>query len=73
MSHTMDPMPTDLDQQELAQQLLARAREQGIDLVRTDGPVNRRTNNVRDTASEAEMDERLEYEKPDVSGRGSGG
>ena len=33
MSDTMDPMATDVDQQELAQQLLAQAREQGIDLV----------------------------------------
>jgi putative transposase len=33
MSETLDPMATDVDQQELAQQLLAQAREQGIDLV----------------------------------------
>jgi putative transposase len=30
-------MVTDVDQQELAQQLLAQAREQGIDLVDPDG------------------------------------
>jgi hypothetical protein len=30
MSGTMDSMATDVDQQELAQQLLAQAREQGI-------------------------------------------
>jgi len=30
MSDTMDPMATDVDQQELAQQFLAQAREQGI-------------------------------------------
>ncbi|MDJ0354313.1 hypothetical protein [Pseudarthrobacter sp. PH31-O2] len=29
MSETLDPMATDVDQQELAQQLLAQAREQG--------------------------------------------
>lgn len=37
MSGTMDPMATDVDQQELAQQLLAQAREQGIDLADPDG------------------------------------
>ena len=33
MSHTMDPTATDVNQQELAQQLLVPAREQGADLV----------------------------------------
>lgn len=60
------------DQQELAQQLLAQAREQGIDLVGPDGLLNRLTKNVLETALEAEMDEHLGYEKHDVSGRGSG-
>jgi transposase-like protein len=68
----MDPMATEVDQQELAQQLLAQAREQGIDLVGPDGLLNRLTKNVLETALEAEMDEHLGYEKHDVSGRGSG-
>lgn len=72
MSDTMDPMATDVDQQELVQQLLAQAREQGIDLVGPDGLLNRLTKNVLETALEAEMDEHLGYEKHDVSGRGSG-
>jgi putative transposase len=72
MSDTMDPMATDVDQQELAQQLLAQAREQGIDLVGPDGLLNRLTKNVLETALEAEMDEHLGYEKHEVSGRGSG-
>ena len=54
------------------QQLLAQAREQGIDLVGPDGLLNRLTTNVLDAASEAEMDEHLGYEKHDASGRGSG-
>jgi hypothetical protein len=33
----MDPMAKEVDQQELAQQLLAQVREQGIDLVGPDG------------------------------------
>jgi hypothetical protein len=39
----MDPMATDVDQQELAQQLLAQAWEQGIDRVGPDGLLNRFT------------------------------
>jgi hypothetical protein len=54
MSDTMDPMATDVDQQELAQQLLAQAREQGIDLVGPDGLLNRLTKNVLETALEGE-------------------
>ena len=69
MSGTMDPMATDVDQQELAQQLLAQAREQGIDLVGPDGLLNRLTKNVLETALEAEMDEHLGYEKHDCPAR----
>ena len=31
MSETLDPMATDVDQHELAQRLLAQAKEQGIE------------------------------------------
>ncbi|MDI3213582.1 IS256 family transposase [Arthrobacter sp. AL12] len=72
MSETLDPMATDVDQQELAQQLLAQAREQGIDLVGPGGLLKRLTKNVLETALEAEMDEHLGYGKHEVSGRGSG-
>ncbi len=72
MSESMDPMATELDQQELAQQLLAQAREQGVELVGPGGLLNRLTKNVLETALEAEMDEHLGYGKHDVSGRGSG-
>ncbi|MFC9351563.1 hypothetical protein [Arthrobacter sp. NPDC057013] len=57
MSDTMDPMATEMDQQELAQQLLAQAKEQGIDLVGPDELLNRLTKNVLETALEAEMNE----------------
>jgi putative transposase len=70
MSETKDPMATEVDQQELARQLLARATEQGIELVGPDGLFNRLTKNVLETALEAEMDEYLGYGKHDVSGRG---
>jgi hypothetical protein len=41
MGETMDPMATEMDQQELAQQLLAQAKEQGIELVGPGGLLNR--------------------------------
>jgi len=72
VSETLDPMATDVDQQELAQQLLAQARERGIELVGPDGLLNRLTKNVLETTLEAEMDDHLGYEKHDVAGRGSG-
>jgi len=40
MGGTMDPMATDVDQQELAQPLLSQARGQGIGLVGPDGLLN---------------------------------
>ncbi|MDQ0678746.1 hypothetical protein QFZ30_002128 [Arthrobacter pascens] len=57
MSGTMVPLATEVDQQELAQQLLAQAREQGVDLAGPDGLLNRLTKNALETALEAEMDE----------------
>jgi transposase-like protein len=72
MSDTMDPMATEVDQQESAQQLLAQAREQGIEPMGPGGLLNRLTKNVLETALEAEMDERLGYGKHDVGERGSG-
>jgi putative transposase len=72
MSDTMDSMATEVDQQESAQQLLAQAREQGIEPVGPGGLLNRLTTNVLETALEAEMDEHLGYGKHDVGGRGSG-
>ncbi len=33
MTETLDPVTDDVDQQRLAEQLLAQAKEQGVDLV----------------------------------------
>lgn len=46
-----------MDRQELAQQLLARATEQGIEVIRPDGLFNRSPENVLEIALEAEMEE----------------
>ncbi|WP_156448661.1 IS256 family transposase, partial [Mycobacterium sp. NAZ190054] len=72
MSETLDSMATDVDQRQLAEQLLAQAKEQGIELVGPNGLLNELTKNVLETALDAEMTEHLGYDKHDPAGHGSG-
>lgn len=47
----IEPMTVDIaDQKELAEQLLAQAKEHNIELVGPDGPLGRLTNDVLETA-----------------------
>jgi putative transposase len=62
----------ELDQRQLAEQLLAQAKEQGVELVGPNGLLNQLTKNVLETALDAEMAEHLGYDKHDPAGRGSG-
>ena len=50
MSETLEPVTTKLDQQQLAEQLLAQAKEQGVELVGPNGLPNQLTKNVLETA-----------------------
>ena len=59
MSETLEPMATEVDQKQLAEQLLAQAKEQGVELVGPNGPLNQLTKNVLETALDAEMAEHL--------------
>ncbi|BDZ55216.1 IS256 family transposase [Agromyces marinus] len=69
-SEMIDPVTGEIiDQQEIAEQLLAQAREQGVSLVGPDGLLAGLTKTVLETALEAEMTEHLGYEK---HGSGSG-
>ena len=72
MSETLESMAIDLDQRQLAEQLLAQAKEHGVELIGPNGLLNQLTKNVLETALNAEMAEHLGYEKPDLAGRGSG-
>ncbi|GAA3852995.1 hypothetical protein GCM10022380_83590 [Amycolatopsis tucumanensis] len=72
MTETLDLVTDDVDQQRLAEQLLAQAKEQGVDLVGPDGLLNQLTKNVLETALDAEMTEHLGYDKHDPAGRDSG-
>ena len=72
MSETLESMAIDVDQRQLAEQLLAQAKEQGVELVGPNGLLNQLTKNVLETALDAEMTEHLGYDKHDAAGRGSG-
>lgn len=65
-------MADEVNQLELAQQLLAQAKEQGIELMGPNGLLGQLTKNVLETALDAEITEHLGYEKNDPAGRGSG-
>ncbi|ORW73538.1 IS256 family transposase, partial [Mycobacterium sherrisii] len=72
MSETLESVANDVDQRQLAEQLLAQAKEQGVELVGPNGLLNQLTKNVLETALDAEMTEHLGYDKHDPAGRGSG-
>jgi putative transposase len=72
MTETLDSMADEVDQKQLAEQLLAQAKEQGVELMGPNGLLNQLTKNVLETALDAEMTEHLGYEKHDSVGRGSG-
>jgi Transposase, Mutator family len=61
-----------VDADGLAEQLVAQAREKGVELVGPDGLLSRLTKRVLETALEAEMSEHLGYEKHDPAGRNRG-
>ncbi|MFK0005408.1 IS256 family transposase [Paenarthrobacter sp. NPDC090520] len=59
----IDPVTGEIiDQKELAERLLAQAREQGVSLVGPGGLLNQLTKNVLETALEAELTEHLGHE-----------
>ncbi|WP_225872151.1 IS256 family transposase, partial [Scrofimicrobium canadense] len=64
----IDPVTGEIiDQQQIAEQLLAQAKEQGVSLVGPGGLLGGLTKTVLETALEAEMTEHLGYEKHTVS------
>ncbi|WP_438803332.1 IS256 family transposase [Frankia gtarii] len=72
MSETLDPMPTRIDHQQLAAELVAKARAEGVDLVGPGGLLAGLTKSVLETALEAEMSQHLGYDKHDSVGRDGG-
>ena len=72
MTDTIGPMAARIDQQQLAQQLVDSAREEGVELVGPGGLLTGLTKTVLETALEAELDEHLGYDKHAVAGRDGG-
>ena len=61
-----------LDEQGMAEQLVAQARERGVELVGPNGLLSQLTKRVLETAPEVEMSEQLRYDKHETVGRNHG-
>ena len=74
MTDTIDAEMADevVDQQQPAEQLLAQARMQGVDLVGPGGLLIQITKRVLEAALEAKMFEHLGYDKHKYAGRDGG-
>ena len=59
MTETLEPAANDVDQKQLAEQLLTQAKEQGVDLMGPNGLLNQLTKQVLEAALDAEMTEHL--------------
>jgi putative transposase len=60
--------PPAIDEQGVAEQLVAQGREKGIELVGRNGPLAQLTKRVLETALDAEMSDHLGYDKHDPVG-----
>jgi hypothetical protein len=58
MTETLDPVVDEVDQDQLAEQLLAQAKEQGIELMGPNGLLNQLAKNVLETALDRKMERR---------------
>jgi len=72
VTETIEPMAAQIDQQQLAQDLVDRARAEGVNLVVPGGLLTGLTKSVFETALEAELSEHLGYDKHDPMGRNGG-
>jgi putative transposase len=72
MTETISPVPEQIDAQQLAQQLVEKARAEGVDLVGPDGLLTGLARTVLEIALDAEMSEHLGYDKHDPVGRDGG-
>jgi putative transposase len=72
MTDTIEPMATQFDQQQLAKELVERARADGVELVGPDGMLTGLTKSVVETALEEEMSDHLGYDRHEPAGRNGG-
>ena len=69
MTEIIEPVPKSIDAQQLAAELVERARAEGVELVGPGGLLTGLTKTVLETALEAEMSEHLGYDKHHPAGR----
>ena len=72
MTETIEPMAAQRDQRQLAQDLVDRARAEGVQLVGEGGLLTGLTKSVLETALEEEISDHLGYDKHDPAGRNGG-
>jgi putative transposase len=72
MTEMIEPMPAAIDQEQLARDLVERARADGVELTGPGGLLTGLTKTVLETALEAEMTGHLGYDKHDPAGRDGG-
>jgi putative transposase len=72
VAETIAHMAAQIDQQQLAQELVEQARAKGVELVGQGGLLTRLTKSVLETALESEMTEHPGYDKHDPMGRNGG-
>ena len=69
MNESIEPMANEIDQQQVAEDLVERARSEGVELAGPDGMLTGLTKNVLETALESDMSEHLGYDKHHPAGR----
>jgi putative transposase len=72
VTESIEPMTAQIDQQQLAQELVEQARAEGVELIGPGGLLTGLTKTVLETALEAELTEHLGYDKHDPMGRNRG-
>jgi putative transposase len=72
VTETIEPMAAQIDQRQLAKELVERARAEGVQLVGEGGLLTGLTKSVLETALDAEMSEHVGYDKHDRVGRNGG-
>ena len=72
MTDTIEPMAAQIGQQKLAEELVEKARAEGVDLVGPGGMLTGLTKSVLETALEAEMTGHVGYDRHSPAGRNGG-
>jgi transposase-like protein len=72
VTDTIEPMTAQMDQQQLAEDLVAQARADGMQLIGEGGLLTGLTKSVLETALEEEISDHLGYDKHDPAGRNGG-